>query len=445
MSVLFFNRKMMPDRSVAFQHASLLCKNGPFLCRHQLTLHAVIELQSIQKKTLSGVVPLPLSKSIANRLLMLRVLSGGQTGTDFIHAGTDVELMHQALNAGDDPFDFRDAGTPLRFFIAYAAVVGKKGIITGNERLKLRPLFPLLSALEQLGARFEFLEKNGCLPLRVIRKTDLSSKEVSVDAGISSQFISALMLLAPVFENGLLIRTKGSIVSEPYIQMTSACLKSAGIQVTVRSGEIYTEHGQYGYPGLQAEADWSAACFPYGWAAASLQAELFLPGLKLASVQGDAIAATVFKNFGIESFETGQGVRIVKKGEVCRRFEFDCSDCPDMFPVLAAVCSLLRIPSVFTGVRNLRLKESDRIAAMRENLLQTGAELTEDGQDSILLELVPLRKGKWKFYSFADHRIAMACSLFAFINDVIIDDENAVHKSFPDYWDVMKRTVYSES
>lgn len=402
----------------------------------------MLYLRQIEKREINAVIRLPLSKSVVNRKLLINAIAGSFSEEDLTGVSSDSVKLQKALNTKVGIVDFGDAGTPLRLYLAYAAVF-KPGIqITGGERLKLRPIKPLLLALESLGTEFEYLESPYALPLKVKQTVNSSAHELSIDPQLSSQFVSALMLIAPVFEQGLRIVLTSETNSASYISLTADCMKKSGISVIMEDHVISIDHGKYLPDKFKTEADWSAAGFVYAWLALSSSGSIRLPGLSGDSVQGDAKTAGIFESFGIETVEESGILTIRKIKRDISLFELNVKDTPDIFPVLLALCAVKRIPAVFNGVANLRLKESDRIQAMDDNLRQCGIQLEIYGNDSLSIRYSELNKGSFHFRAFNDHRIAMALSLFAFTADIRIDNAETVRKSFPQYWEIFNHTLY---
>jgi len=404
----------------------------------------MLEIDKIVKRKLTGTVDLPSSKSMCNRYLLIAALSGQEVSMPNLSASNDVVLLQKALQSKEQIRYFEDAGTPLRFFLAYAALLGLDVMIDGGERLRARPLIPLLKALGQLGAEFEYMGESGSMPLRVRKGVNLLSTHVTINASLSSQFLSAILLIAPCFTHGLTIIVNGEQTSEPYIDMTIEAMKQSGVEMEL-SGHTYTvKAGAYRIaPDIHIESDWSSATFIYALAATVNEADIFLPYLRLDSSQGDAATAKIFEQFGLQSEQLESGVRIKTSGFKTDFFEHNLKDIPDMFPALVAVCSFLKISARLTGVANLVFKESDRIKAMQENLLQTGAVLSRIGEDELQLSFQEeYHTDHYKFKSFDDHRIAMACSLFASKKAISIDEASVVKKSFPHYWNVFRALMH---
>ena len=396
----------------------------------------MLKIDKIQHTELDGVVNLPGSKSIGNRYLLMKAVAGAEL--DFLNLpdSNDILVFKRCLSSETGDCFFEDAGTPLRFYLAYAALRGNnERVIDGFERLRARPIKPLLEALESCGAVFKYLKEDYSLPLKVIQTLDKDTRELTIPASISSQFVSALMLIAPYFNFGLTIRLRGEMRSAPYVDMTRALMDRNGVRCESGESTIKIGAGQYLFDTVEIESDWSAAAFFYSLMAVGRRGEILLKGLFRNSTQGDSEMVTIYNAFGINStFEEG-GVRIRCEENCIEKVEIDIKDTPDMFPALCATLVSLRIPSVIKGVRNLRDKESDRVSAMAYNAKQMGAEFTMEGDDVLSIEFEAKPQDIIQVKAYGDHRIAMACSVFALKSVVIIDTEEVVSKSFPAYWE----------
>ncbi|MDI1234992.1 MAG: hypothetical protein PSX81_11965 [bacterium] len=397
----------------------------------------MLKISAVLKDTLNGVIHLPTSKSISHRFLIIQAMSQvGEIQLDHISNSHDTILLQQALKSNQASIDFEDAGTPMRFYLAFAALKDKEVLITGNGVLKTRPIAPLVNALGQLGCRIKYSEQSGFLPIQIEKGVELSSNKVEIDSALSSQFLSALLLIAPAFTNGLEIITTSEISSAPYVALTLDAMQQCGIEVAHNNGVFKVKPGQFKTKlPIRIEGDWSAACFVFAWAA--LRPSKFeLPDLNLNSKQGDKEAILFFKQLGVESTQFADKV-VVQSNPVLfpDSIFFDFTNTPDMFPVVTATCAFLKIKASFTGVKNLTIKESNRILAMQNNLRQTGAQLTIINENELFMDFDVSYTKEYHFKSYNDHRIAMACSLFAFDKSITIDNEMVVNKSFPNYWE----------
>jgi 3-phosphoshikimate 1-carboxyvinyltransferase len=406
----------------------------------------MLDLPFIEKKTLSATVQLPASKSISHRYLMIQALAEKDAiDLQNISNSNDTFLLQKALNHAIDEVDFEDAGTPMRFFLAYAALKDLHLVINGNASLKARPLAPLVDALSQLGCRINYLEKEGCLPLSIEKGIDLNCDTVEIDSEMSSQFLSALLLIGPYLNNGLNIISKGQLNSQPYIDLTIDSMLNCGVPVETKANQYFVPKAKYSATtSITIEADWSAAAFVLAWTTAR-KSEIEIPALSIDSIQGDKVSKLFYKSLGVvikENKDTN-GISVISNDlNLPKQIQFDFTHTPDMFPVIAATCAYLKINAHFTGVKNLMHKESNRIEAMRSNLLQVGANLNSINDNELLMDYVVPTTDSYAFKSYEDHRIAMACSIFAFEKNITIDNASVVQKSFPDYWHLFLKMAY---
>lgn len=396
---------------------------------------AVLHIKKIESPVLKGNIILPISKSIANRMLMICALSGSGANEPIASESHDINLLRTALFSDKEQINLEDAGTPLRFFLAYAALKRPGVAIDGNTRLRERPIMPLLEVLGQMGAEFEYLKKPGCLPLRIAKTIDTGYTSVEIDAGLSSQFLSASLLIAPYIENGLEIHAP-RLTSAPYVSMTIDLMRKAGVKVDVHGEKYMVSPGGYKPQAIAySEFDWSSAAHIYALASAAPQVDILLQGLGRDSVQGDKAVAEIFKHLGVITSEEEHGLRLTKGQVSTEELEVDFTDTPDLFPAVTAACAFHGVEVHFKGTRNLALKESDRVGAMKSNLAQMGCAVETISENEVRLSYHGAATD-YSFKSFNDHRIAMACSIFAFRMDISIDDEAVVRKSFPAFWDV---------
>ena len=313
-------------------------------------------------------------------------------------------------------------------------------IITGSERLIERPIGPLVDALNSLGANIEYLGRKNYPPL-LVRGRMLKGNRVDIDASVSSQFISALLMVAPVMRNGLMIRLRGELVSRSYLELTLNVMKHFGIRYDWSQTMISIPHQQYQPRDFTVEGDWSAASYFYEMAAFAEDVDLKLLGLNRISSQGDAVIVKIMEQFGITTTYMENGIHLSKRpGVRPKNFEFDFRNCPDLAPTMMAVCAGLKIPARFSGIAHLKIKESDRILSMQTELQKTGATIKTDEYRWLLETKPEFINGENTFQTYSDHRIAMSLAPLALLNDeVIIKDPNVVKKSYSKYWDDLKK------
>ena len=325
-----------------------------------------------------GVVSIPTSKSISNRALVISALCSQPTEIENIAACDDTDVLLQALLFKDTHIDVGMAGTAMRFLTALLAC--KEGVwhLRGAQRMHQRPMKSLVEALQSMGATIKYEDKVGFAPL-CIEGHALCGGEVTIDASVSSQFISALMLIAPVCRDGMTLLLQGKVVSRSYIEMTAWMMRSFGAQVSIGDDVIEIASGGYRGSVFTVESDWSAASYWYAYVALKRCGWLQMNGLRLDSVQGDAVVAKLFGQLGVKSCENAQGVEIAwERMELPEHLDVDCSGWPDLVPTLAVVCCYLDVPFVFSGLETLPLKESDRIAALVSELGKCGYMLYYD-------------------------------------------------------------------
>ncbi len=402
---------------------------------------------------LNATVLLPASKSISNRLLVLRFLMApgleirNLSGAgDTVLLGSLLEIVRQHKESGSREIlrlDARDAGTALRFLIALLAVTPGHYYLTGTARMKQRPVGPLVEALRELGADVEYTERAGYPPL-MIRGRKLSGSSLSVDASVSSQFISALMLIGPVLEDGLDIYFHGRQVSWPYVRMTASLLQQFGIKVMEERNCIRIRTGKPVFTEASAEPDWSAASFWYSMVAIAGQGSVFFPGLRFSGLQGDEQAADLFALLGVNTSASEEGVRIAWTGPAPESCRADFESCPDLALPFIVACGAAGIEGAFTGLSRLTIKESDRLAVLSGELLKIGRILEYQHDAWRLLPGKPTISRVLDIPDIEDHRVAMALSVLAIKGAVIeIGQPDAAGKSYPGFWDDLKNAGFT--
>lgn len=396
---------------------------------------------------LQSVIVLPTSKSISNRLLIMRSLEGALVHFGNLSEADDTYMMRLYLSfigtCSDSKIpmviDTYNAGTVFRFLTAYLAQKEGKWLVTGSERMKQRPIADLVAALRSLGAQIEYKEKEGFPPL-LITGVHLNGDTVQINASTSSQFVSALMLIAPHFSKGLKIKLTGKAVSTSYINMTVRLMQNFLVDVDRKGDEIRIHPGHYFVRKMTVEADWSAAAFWYQIVAFQPGARVSLPGLRDQSTQGDRFLVNVFDSLGVETRFTDKGAELSYTGNILPEIDFDFTNAPDIVPSVMTACAALGVKGFFTGIEHLRIKESDRIECMQEELGKIGTNITKKGKG---YELVPGTKVKEHliFNSYGDHRIAMCLAPLALLfQNVEIEDPKVVAKSYPKFWDDLEST-----
>ena len=382
-------------------------------------------------------VQLPASKSICNRALILNALSYSPYEIQNLSDCDDTDVMVKALNSNDSHFDVKAAGTAMRFLTASLSKVVGEWTITGTERMKNRPIRILVDALNAVGAKIEYLEKEGFPPLRIMGSA-LQGGEISLDGGVSSQYISALLMIAPLMEKGLTLHLQGKVISKPYIHLTLQLMKQYGVESEWVGSTIKVAPQSYRPLPYTVESDWSAASYWYEMMALSQQAEIELKGLFKESLQGDAAGAKLFAQLGVATDYKAGGVVLRKNGNVCQKLIYDFVNEPDLAQTFVTTCAFMNIPFRFTGLQSLKIKETDRIEALKCELRKLGYVLT-DTNGSILEwngercepEAHPV------ITTYEDHRMAMAFAPASLVRKegIEIAHPEVVSKSYPHFWE----------
>ncbi|MDR1380275.1 MAG: 3-phosphoshikimate 1-carboxyvinyltransferase [Tannerella sp.] len=393
---------------------------------------------------------LPASKSISNRVLILNSLCRHPKKINNISVCDDTGAMIKALHGGDPVIDVGAAGTAMRFLTALLSVKSGTRTITGTERMKNRPVKLLVDALRSLGAGIEYAGKDGFPPLQIEGRT-LPGGTVSLDGGVSSQYISALLMIAPLMAGGMRLHLTGNIISRPYINLTIQLMRQFGVSVSGEGQTFAVPPGQYSAPeNFTVEQDWSAASYWYATIALckSGDARISLPGLLPGSLQGDASIAALFDRLGVQTAFTSSGVTLVKKEMAANSapLTFDFVSMPDMAQTAAVTCTMLGIPFRFNGLQSLRIKETDRLEALRTELGKFGYPVAIHGGDTLEWngeKGEPVQSPVVATYE--DHRMAMAFAPVAMCRPegIRISNPEVVSKSYPRYWDDLVKAGFS--
>ena len=388
---------------------------------------------------IQGVVQLPASKSISNRLLIIKALSSAQINISNLSEAQDTRTLASLLKSEDNTLDCGHAGTTMRFLTAYlSTTLNESRTLTGSDRMKQRPIGVLVDALKELGADISYLEEEGFPPLQ-INGGGIKGSEVTMNSNVSSQFISALILIAPTLPNGLTIHLTPDVVSQSYIEMTLKAIQHFGITVTRENNSIHIENGEYKAGDLNVEADWSSASYWYSVVALAADAEIELLGLDQSSWQGDSIVSDIFTLLGVKTEYTQRGVMLTKTPVYAKELGYNFINCPDLAQTVCVTTAALGIASRYTGLDTLKVKETDRVVALKSELLKVGADIKERKIGEITCFPPPLACSGQSISTFEDHRMAMAFTpLACALGKINIEDPDVVAKSYPNYWRDMK-------
>jgi len=395
---------------------------------------------SRNKRSIKGIIEIGGSKSESNRLLMLREYSSDFKITN-LSKSDDTKTLVNALANTDKIIDVNHAGTAMRFLASYyASKLNSKITLTGSDRMKNRPIGILVDALRDLGAEIEYKEKEGYPPLRIIGK-NLMGNEVSLPANISSQFISSLMMLGVKIDNGIKLNLEGNIASKPYILMTKKLMDKIGCNVVINNNEIVISRKYKSLNKIvEVESDWSSASYFYSIVALSRDAEITLRIFKKDSIQGDSIVSKIYQKLGVETIYKEDSI-IISKNKMSNlpdSLKLDLSDTPDLAQTIAVSCLGLGIECELSGLDTLKIKETDRIEALKKEFIKLGVDGITTSDNKIYFRGDQKLNNNIKISTYQDHRMALSFAPLAVIIDISIESPNVVSKSFPDYWEDLK-------
>lgn len=398
-------------------------------------------LKSNSKQIASPTIKITDSKSESNRLLILQRLYPN-ISIENLSESDDTKILKQALSSSSSTINVHHAGTAMRFLTAYFATsVGSEIILSGSARMHQRPIKILVDALRDLGAQIEYLEEEGYPPIKIFGKK-LKGNSVHVKANISSQYITALMLIAPALEKGLTIILEGEITSRPYIEMTLSILKKLGINCSISGNKIQIEVKLAIDPvSIMVESDWSSASYFYSLVALSEKSSVTLRNYYKKSLQGDSALVSIFKKLGVDTvFNASETSIFLTKfqTDIPKNIFFDLADTPDIAQTIAVTCFGLGVGCKLSGLHTLKIKETDRLSALKKELTKLGAQVTISNNS------FELKANSSRVFSelnknividtYDDHRMAMSFAPLSLLFPITIDHAMVVTKSFPSYW-----------
>lgn len=393
------------------------------------------------------------SKSISNRLLILGKLFGN---IDILNLSNsqDTTLLKKALESDSELIDIHHAGTAMRFLTSYYSILsgdegseGRKTILTGSDRMKNRPIRPLVDALQSLGADITYLEKEGFPPLQIIGKK-LEKNSVKISANVSSQFLTSLILIGGKLENGLTLELEGEITSRPYLEMTLKILNEIGVKSHFAENTIeilpHPENARIEH--YEVESDWSSASYFYSLAAIGRKS-ITLKSYHTLSLQGDSVIKEIYwEYFGINTVsdyaENSISLLPEPTFEYPELISIDMNDCPDIAQTLCVTATALKIPFVITGLHTLKVKETDRLVALQNELLKIGAKTYITAEKIESSEFIE-PEDNISIATYNDHRMAMAFAPFALVKELNIENEDVVEKSYPEFWEDFEKVTMS--
>lgn len=404
---------------------------------------------------LRGRIVLPASKSISNRALIINALSKNAMLPDNLSDSDDTHVVLRALEtlSNSSSIDIGAAGTAMRFLTAYLSVTPGEHVITGTQRMCQRPISILVEALRQLGATIAYEGEEGFPPLRIVGRDSLEGGELTVPGDVSSQYISALLMIAPTFHKGLRLTLTGHIASRPYLDMTISMMRDFGAKVEWCSDNVIeVQPGPYQQHPYHIESDWSAASYWYEMVALSddKEAQIDLVGLHQDSIQGDSKVWRMFSELGVETqYYVGpdgtEVIRLRKGGDITSYFSYDFANQPDLAQTFAVTCAIKGVPFHLCGLQSLRIKETDRIAALMKELGKLVDIEVEGDEIKSKTGCPPLGGGRfYVFDTYEDHRMAMSLAPVCLRTggQIQINNPEVVSKSYPAFWDDLKKVGF---
>ncbi len=383
-------------------------------------------------------ISLPASKSVANRALIISALAGGGSNLENISEARDTQTMQRLLLSMEKELDVLDAGTTMRFLTAYLVITNQTKVLTGSTRMLERPIGILVEALRELGGRIDYITKEGFPPLKFKGFIDLGKDRIQVRGDVSSQYISAILMIAPLLKKGLKIELTGKIGSRPYIEITLSIMRSFGVHSTFDKNIITVGPQEYKAVDYKIEPDWSAASYWYSFVALSSNSTVRIKDLRLPALQGDSVIVDIMRPLGVESHFDNDGVTL-KKIEHVSEFEYDFTDCPDLAQTITVICAAKNIKGSFTGLESLKIKETDRIQALQNELSKIGTQLKENDSNWELIPNYEVKTNTVTINTYDDHRMAMAFAPLVMKSSVEIENPSVVSKSYPRFWEDLKK------
>lgn len=393
--------------------------------------------------TIDSAISLSTSKSVCNRALIIAALCGEKVQITNISDSDDTRLLDAALSGQGPLFDIGAAGTAMRFLTAYLSQNEGVWQITGSERMKNRPIGILVEALQHLGADISYAEKDGYPPLNINGK-QLTGGELTLKSNISSQFISAILMVAPTLKGGLTLTLDGDIISRPYIQMTLDLMAYFGVPSEWEGHQITIPEKAYKAEAFDVEIDWSGASYWYEVVAFSKEAKILLKGAQSVSYQGDADVQNIFKGLGVNTEFTPEGALLTNSGSCVDFFEWDLLSQPDLAQTVVPTCAMLGIHFRISGLQTLKIKETDRIAALINELAKYGIAIRESVEGTLeWLGETCEKQAEISIATYEDHRMALAFAPTAIVfPNISIEEPAVVSKSYPNYWEDLKRVGF---
>jgi 3-phosphoshikimate 1-carboxyvinyltransferase len=391
----------------------------------------------------NGTIHLPASKSISNRLLLMRAISGFENlEIQNLSNANDTVVLDGILKKlkSNNEMNVHDAGTVMRFLTAYLSCKEGEWTLTGTERMQQRPIGALVDVLKKLGADISYLKNEGFPPIKIKGKK-LRGGKIEIDGSVSSQFLSALLMISPMYIESLELQIKNKLVSVPYVDMTLKLMQQWGAKYTWSENIIRVENKPYQKPPEKVfcEGDWSAASYFYSILSLAKEGEITLPYLFKKSLQGDSVCAEIFEELGVSTTFKDEGIVLRKNNSETNTFEYNFIDCPDIAQTVAVCCAAKGIEAKLTGLQTLAIKEADRISAVKTELEKCGISVITSGKEMFILQS-HITNHISHILTYNDHRMAMSFAPLAMSLDKIeIENSDVVKKSFPHFWKELEK------
>lgn len=405
----------------------------------------VIHISYSNKISDLGTVSIPGSKSESNRAQVINALCTHPGTINNLSSARDTHLMTTLLASKASKIDVKDAGTVMRFLTTYFALTNQTKQITGTQRMQERPIKILVKALQTLGSKIEYLKKEGYPPLQINGFPKQVTNQITIDGSVSSQYLSALLMLAPTLPMGIKLKVATSVTSKPYLQMTTNLMRHFGVKVTHQNNHYNVKPQPYSFHPFYVEPDWSSASYWYSIFVLSGASKLVLKGYKEHSYQGDSALTQLMEPFGVHTQFEANNVVLTKKEQTLPE-TINFINNPDLAQTFAVLCTALNHPCKFTGLHTLKIKETNRVAAIKNELQKLRADFIEENNS---WQVVPPQSTQWKhanihITTYNDHRMAMAFAPLACVcKGVYIEDPEVVNKSYPSFWDDLAQAGFS--
>ena len=392
----------------------------------------------------NNVITLNSSKSESNRLLIIQALSKEIINIKNLSNANDTIILKNLLNKNPNSiWNIEDAGTTMRFLTSFLSLKKNEVKITGSKRMEKRPIAILVNALNEIGAKIKYLKKEGYPPIYIKNKISQKINSIQIKGNISSQYISSLLLIAPILKNGIKIKIVEPFYSKPYVEMTLSLMKNFGIKYKWNKNKIKITNQKYLSGSYKIESDWSAASYWYSIVSINDHIRsLKLIGLRKNSFQGDKIIADIMKNIGVYTRFERDGISLIKNSNLESTKEINFKNCPDLAQTILVIAAVKKIKLKLKGLESLKIKETDRLIAMKKELKKIGCNFYEANDEWILEKRNNKLPKKLIINTYKDHRIAMSFASLSSKLELVIRDPEVVNKSYPNFWNDLESIGY---